>query len=174
VHLDIEVLSGFVECGVCCHRDNPAINQPDISSALAGIRATYISGSVIPFVTFAQSLCVLTDIIMDSVPPDVVVPAPLGLLYLKGRNKRNEAGKPRKKKQAGESIQLQTSASILRMANFAITLALAVHMVVEQSDRTGKDFWVEWVAKYVLLYGSVDHFLFNMTEERWHRQFEAT
>jgi len=36
-----------------------------------------------PFLAFAQSLCVLTDIMIDSVPPDVVVPAPVGLLYLK-------------------------------------------------------------------------------------------
>lgn len=55
-------------------------------SELARARPTYISGFVMPFVALAQSLCVLTDIIMDSVPPDVVVPAPVGLLYLTARN----------------------------------------------------------------------------------------
>lgn len=43
---------------------------------------TYISGSVMPLVSRAHSRWVLTAIMMDSVPPDVVVPAPVGLLYL--------------------------------------------------------------------------------------------
>lgn len=42
----------------------------------------YISGSVMPLVSRAHSRWVFTAIIIDSVPPDVVVPAPVGLLYL--------------------------------------------------------------------------------------------
>lgn len=44
---------------------------------------THISGSVIPFTAWAQSRYVLTAMMMDSVPPDVVVPAPSGLLYIR-------------------------------------------------------------------------------------------
>jgi len=45
-------------------------------------KRAYISGSVIPFVALAQSLYVLMAMMMDSVPPDVIVPAPSGLLYI--------------------------------------------------------------------------------------------
>jgi hypothetical protein len=41
----------------------------------------HISGSVIPFTALAQSRYVFTAIMMDSVPPEVIVPAPSGLLY---------------------------------------------------------------------------------------------
>ena len=41
-----------------------------------------ISGSVMPFVALAQSRYVFTAMTIDSVPPDVVHPAPVGLLYI--------------------------------------------------------------------------------------------
>lgn len=44
-------------------------------------KQTHISGSVIPLTDLAQSRYVFTAITMDSVPPDVIVPAPSGLLY---------------------------------------------------------------------------------------------
>src|ERR1700691_3477822 len=57
----------------------------------------YISGSVMPLTALAQSRYVFTAMTIDSVPPEVVVPAPLGLLY----SRRHIA---------------TTSASILRIA----------------------------------------------------------
>lgn len=44
---------------------------------------THISGSLIPFTALAQSRYVLHAMTMLSVPPLVVVPAPVGLLYIR-------------------------------------------------------------------------------------------
>ena len=45
--------------------------------------STHISGSVTPLTALAHSRCVFMDMIIDSVPPEVVVPAPSGLLYMR-------------------------------------------------------------------------------------------
>lgn len=44
-------------------------------------RRPHISGSLMPLTVRAQSRYVFTDMMMDSVPPEVMVPAPSGLLY---------------------------------------------------------------------------------------------
>lgn len=68
---------------------------------LGGHEVTDISGAVIPLTSRAQSRCVLQDSRMDSVPPEVVVPAPLGWLYLnahvntKSASRRNGNAHPK-------------------------------------------------------------------------------
>lgn len=66
---DVEVFWCFPECCVGWRRDDPEtfINW----HFLAKEEAAYISGLVIPLVTRAQSRWVLTDIRIDSVPPEV-------------------------------------------------------------------------------------------------------
>ena len=44
--------------------------------------STHMSGSVMPLTSLAQSLYVLIAMTIDSVPPDVIVQAPSGLLYI--------------------------------------------------------------------------------------------
>ena len=56
----------------------PQISQPSVIQV--DHMSSYISGSVIPLMALAQSRYVLTAMTIDSVPPEVVVPAPLGLL----------------------------------------------------------------------------------------------
>jgi hypothetical protein len=80
VDLDTKVFSGLVKSGMCrCRNDPTGLIRIWKSKGLY----TYISGSVMPFTSRAHSRCVLQDMRIDSVPPDVVVPAPLGLLYLR-------------------------------------------------------------------------------------------
>ena len=85
MEFDIEVRRGFVKRSVSRRRDNPVSNQPAFFNVYArrNWSKAYISGSEIPFTARAQSRCVLTDMRMDSVPPDVVAPAPVGLLYIR-------------------------------------------------------------------------------------------
>jgi hypothetical protein len=54
----------------------------DQRAKMIRLDCTYSSGSVMPFVARAQSRCVFTASKMLSVPPEVVVPAPFGLLYM--------------------------------------------------------------------------------------------
>ena len=82
VYLDTEISSTLVKRGVGRNRHN-ATNMYKHEKRLTMFAVvTYISGSVIPLVALAQSRCVFTDIMIDSVPPEVVAPAPVGLLNI--------------------------------------------------------------------------------------------
>src|ERR1700730_1499506 len=84
MEFDLEVCSRFIERSMSRRGDNPESFQSAFSvwERRNGTKP-YISGSEIPFTSRAQSRCVLTDMRMDSVPPDVVAPAPVGLLYIR-------------------------------------------------------------------------------------------
>lgn len=81
VHLDVEVGGSFVKRGMGRNWYNPMQNEQKLNRIRA--LSTYISGSVMPFVALAQSRCVFTDMMIDSVPPEVVAPAPVGLLNIR-------------------------------------------------------------------------------------------
>jgi hypothetical protein len=76
VNFDTEIFPSLIERGMCRYRDDPVMY---IRVCMRGsYQNAYISGSVMPFTSRAHSRCVLQDMRIDSVPPEVVVPAPLG------------------------------------------------------------------------------------------------
>jgi hypothetical protein len=78
---DLQVCCALVERSVAGGWNNPkgtfyevAVGRPEL--------CTDISGSLIPLVARAQSRYVLTAMMILSVPPEVIVPAPVGLLNI--------------------------------------------------------------------------------------------
>lgn len=81
-YFDAEVLTSLVKGSVGRCSNDPLHVVISTLPRRMKQRSTYISGSVIPLVANAQSRWVLHDMRMDSVPPEVVEPAPSGWLYL--------------------------------------------------------------------------------------------
>jgi hypothetical protein len=83
MYFDVEVRGTFVKSRMSTRRDNPEGNIVSPNDAVKLDTNTDISGSVMPFVARAQSRYVLHAMMMDSVPPLVIVPAPDGQLCIR-------------------------------------------------------------------------------------------
>lgn len=81
VKFDLQICCALVERSVGGGWNNPKGNFYEAAVGLPELH-TDISGSQIPLVARAQSRYVLTAMMILSVPPEVIVPAPVGLLNI--------------------------------------------------------------------------------------------
>ena len=75
--LDLQITCSLIKCDVGGRGNDP---EGVVRRSLHVRSHTDISGSVIPLVARAQSRCAFIAMMMLSVPPEVIVPAPVGLL----------------------------------------------------------------------------------------------
>jgi hypothetical protein len=79
VEFDLQIRCTFVERRVGGCGNDP---KRGVRLSMNASESPYISGSVIPLVARAQSRWALTAMMILSVPPEVIVPAPVGLLNI--------------------------------------------------------------------------------------------
>lgn len=75
MNCDLEILSRLIKCCVCSVRNNP-VWSVSIPIRQAYEQVTYISGFVTPRSAAAFSRAARHAMMIDSVPPAVVTPAP--------------------------------------------------------------------------------------------------